>query len=69
MVLCFPSEAVYVRLLQAHEVTAGQHRCLAPCVWYGAFNQFTFALIAVSSSTTRLCAELKAAGYVPMLTV
>lgn len=67
MVLCFPLEAVYVRPLKRDEQRGWRQGSNAMHPWYGAFNQFTFALIAVSSSRVRLCQELTAAGYLPML--
>jgi hypothetical protein len=62
MVLCFPAEAVYVRPLRHGEWRT--YWGSLPC--YGAFDQFTFALIAVSGSLAQLQSELRASGYLPM---
>ncbi len=67
MVLCFPLEAVYVRLLKPSEQRQWRTGGNSMLPWYGAFNQFTFALISVSSSSVQLCQELRNQGYYPML--
>lgn len=67
MVLCFPPMAVYVRRLRRGEDPNWRYRRDLEPVCYGAFDQFTFTLIAASASLTRLCRELEREGYYPMI--
>ncbi len=64
MVLCFPAQAVYLRLLRSAEL---QHSTHYDMTVYGAFDQFSFTLLATSPSLNRLRTLCQLRGYTPML--
>jgi hypothetical protein len=67
MVVCFPSNAVYVRVLTKTERVLAAYNGDQDCAWYGAYNQFTYALMVVSDSLEALCHSVIGHGFVPML--
>jgi hypothetical protein len=66
MMLCYPFEVLYIRRLTLTErvdiVYAGDESK----VWYGAFHQFTFSLLAVADSYDCLVSSALKQGCLPM---